>query len=144
MEFMFLIHFIASIKFIHVTNNQSIHKYHSIRVIEKNQPYAGGWFFIINILLLLLLLTKYLLFREFSKKSWNAWVNQNLFFQLIREKQPINAVLFFIEFVFKVYLLSLLVLLTLYALKGEWFFNFKSFIVVISILFAFFSLNHLN
>ncbi len=114
-----------------------------IRILKKSDAYVGGWFFIVNMILLVLLLIKFLVFDDYSKKSWNAWINQNLFFQFIREKNPLNAILYTIEFALKIYFVSILILLSLYLLTGNWELKFKDFKIIYACLVLFLSVKTL-
>lgn len=114
----------------------------SLNGIKRQEPFVGGWFFVLNIVLILLLLLKYLLFNDYTRKSWNAWVNKNLFFQLVREKTPINFIVLIIETFIKLYILAVLFFLIKYAWFGNWEFTFKQFSNLALILLVFFSIKY--
>jgi len=78
----------------------------TVRQDLRTAPFPGGWFFLINCGLLLLLGFKFLFFPQYSRKAWNALVNENLFFQFVREKSPVNLPVVIIETVLKLYIVS--------------------------------------
>ncbi len=115
--------------------NQSV----EITDFKKKQPFADGWFFILNLVLLLIFVLKYFLFNEYVRKSWNAWVNNNLFFQFVREKQPINVLIFAFEFALKVYVFSILFFLAKFLITKHWqlhWVDFRNILLIISVFFA--------
>lgn len=110
-----------------------------ISELKRNEPFVGGWFFLLNVFLLILFVIKFVLFNEYSRKSWNAWVNNNLFFQFVREKSPINLITFIIESILKIYVVTALFFIGKYIIVGEWQFNwldFRNLLFVITIFFA--------
>jgi len=54
-----------------------------------------------------------LAFRHYTKKSWNALVNENLFFQFIREKSPVTIPIVAIETLLRLYIVSFVALIIL-------------------------------
>ncbi|MEZ5006756.1 MAG: DUF4271 domain-containing protein [Chitinophagales bacterium] len=114
-----------------------------LKMMEKPTLFVGGWFFIINIILVLLMILKYLFYPEYVKNSWNALINQNLFFQFIRGKQAINMFLFIVEFCFKIYLISLIVIIGAYLINKQWLLNFQNFKIIFLGLSLFFSVKAL-
>lgn len=123
--------------------NESLGNSVPLKMIEKPQTMVNGWFFIVNIVLILLLLMKYFFYGEYIKNSWNALVNQNLFFQFIRGRQVINVFLFVVEFLFKIYLFTLITILVVYLISDRWLLEFKSFMILYAGSFLFFSLKAL-
>lgn len=123
--------------------NESLGNSVPLKMIEKPQTMVNGWFFIVNIVLILLLLMKYFFYGEYIKNSWNALVNQNLFFQFIRGRQVINVFLIVVEFLFKIYLFTMITIFGVYLLSGRWLLEFKSFMILYVGLFLFFSLKAL-
>ncbi|MCB0503001.1 MAG: DUF4271 domain-containing protein [Bacteroidetes bacterium] len=123
--------------------NESLGNSVPLKMIEKPQTMVNGWFFIVNIVLILVLLMKYFFYGEYIRSSWNALVNQNLFFQFIRGRQVINVFLFVVEFLFKIYLFTLITILSVYLISGQWLLQFKSFAILYVGLFLFFSLKSL-
>jgi hypothetical protein len=102
----------------------------STRVIGQSEPYTldslsplpiperkasapKGWFFILNCFLLGLLVVKFAVFHVYSRKAWNAWINENLFYQFIREKTPVGAGIVFVESLLKIYAISILILMSM-------------------------------
>lgn len=83
-------------------------------VIGKRASTApGGWFFLLNCVLLGLLVVKYAVYQVYTRNSWRAWVNENLFFQLVREKAPVNLLLVLLENLLKIYMIAAAALLCL-------------------------------
>ena len=77
----------------------------------KRRTSPKGWFFVLNCIMLGLLVVKFTVFQNYSRKSWNAWINENLFFQFIREKAPVNLIIVLIESVLKIYVVSVMILI---------------------------------
>lgn len=76
----------------------------------RRSPNPGGWFFLLLTGLLLLMAARLLFFPGYSRRSWNALVNENLFFQLIREKTPVNPALLVMEFLVRVFVTAAVIL----------------------------------
>lgn len=87
--------------------------------IERKGNYVGGWFFLVNLLILVVFVLRYFIQPNYSKKSWNAWVNQNLFFQFIREKQPLNFFNLLSGWLLRTYLAAIIIQLLLVAFTAQ-------------------------
>lgn len=86
---------------------------------QRRRPDPGGWYFLLITGLLLLLAARLLFFPGYTRRSWNALVNENLFFQLIREKTPVNPVLLLMEFLVRIFVTSAVVLYAAALLTGR-------------------------
>jgi hypothetical protein len=106
---------------------------------KRNQPFVGGWFFLINLFLMILFVVKMLFFGEYTKKSWNAWFNNNLFFQFTRDKRSMNAAIYSIETIFKLYTITVLFFLGKYLWTDQWQMSWSQFrnLMLILVVFLF-------
>jgi hypothetical protein len=122
---------------------QLLYQKGGLKEIKRSEPFVGGWFFIINLLLLFLFVFKVLFYGDYTRKSWNAWINNNLFFQFAREKRSMNAVIFMIETILKLYVIAVLFFLGRYLYLAEWHLKWAEFRNLMLILLIFFALKQL-
>lgn len=109
-----------------------------ITVQSRSTNMPGGWFFLLNILFLILLGMKYVVYPEYTKRSWNAWLNDNLFFQWVREKSPVKPLLVLMEAFFKYYAIAAITCFTMALFLEQYAFNPRDLFRIMLVIAAFF------
>jgi hypothetical protein len=108
----------------------------------RQTSFPPGWFFLLNCLLLAALVLKFTIFPVYSRNSWNASVNENLFYQLVREKVPVNGALLLLENLFKIYVIAAVLLLVLDMLLPAFEFSAANMFAICLILVVFYIAKH--